>query len=184
MSDSSTSPPAAPKKDRGKLFLVLATGAGAGYVPFIPGTIGSLWGIPLVWVMQWLFRSKTPAYSATAAYAAVTAGLLVAGWFICRAALKRVEGKDPKQIVIDEIVALPIVFLFVPIEFWPWKSSTAVIGFFWFRLFDIVKPWPIRELEKFPGALGVMIDDVAAAVYAFAALLASVTVLNSLYGAG
>ncbi len=159
-------------KTRGKLFLVLATGAGVGYIPFIPGTIGSLWGVPLVWAMQWLFGTKTPAF------ALVTAGLLVVGWFLSRGALKRIEGKDPKQIVIDEIVALPIVFLFVPLEFLPWTSSTAVMGFVWFRLFDIVKPWPIRELEKLPGALGVVIDDVAAAVYAAAALLASVELMK------
>jgi phosphatidylglycerophosphatase A len=67
--------------------------------------------------------------------------------------------------VYDEIAAIPLVFLSVPLTF-----STAILGFLWFRVFDIAKPWPVHRLERIPGGLGIMIDDVAAALYAAIAL--------------
>jgi phosphatidylglycerophosphatase A len=92
--------------------------------------------------------------------------IFLAGVAICHRAAREFNGKDPKQIVFDEIAAFPIVFLFVPINW-----ATAIYGFIWFRLFDILKPWPIKKVESLPGGLGIMADDFVAGVYAAAALM-------------
>jgi phosphatidylglycerophosphatase A len=144
----------------------LATGFGAGYVPLIPGTVGSLWGLPLVWLLQW--GVADPLIRAV-----IAAILFFAGILICGAAAKRFEKEDPGQIVFDEIAAFPIVFLFVPLS-----PLTAVIGFILFRFFDILKPWPIPKIERMPGGLGVMADDLVAGIYAAAGLLLTHQVLG------
>jgi phosphatidylglycerophosphatase A len=144
---------------RDKLAVQLATGLGIGMVPFAPGTFGSLLGLPLAWVIGLLpgFRIELAAVIA-ACLAAVLIGDI---------AIKCLgRGKDPGCVVLDEIVAMPIVFFLIPItSFW-----VAAAGFVLFRIFDIAKPPPARQLEKFPGGWGVMADDWAAAVYANLAL--------------
>lgn len=155
-----------------KLSHLLATGFGAGYVPLIPGTIGSLWGLPLVWLLQW--GVADPLIRAV-----IAAILFFAGVLICGAAAKRFEKEDPGQIVFDEIAAFPIVFLFVPIG-----PLTAVIGFILFRFFDILKPWPIPKIERLPGGLGVMADDLVAGIYAAAGLLLTHQVLGMFESGG
>jgi phosphatidylglycerophosphatase A len=145
---------------------LLATGFGAGYVPLIPGTIGSLWGLPLVWGIQLIVDDPLVR-------AVLAAIIFFAGILICGAAEKQFEKEDPGQIVFDEIAAFPVVFLFVEMTL-----LTAVIGFVLFRLFDIFKPWPIRKIERLPGGLGVMADDLVAGIYAAAGLLLTHQVLG------
>lgn len=145
---------------------LVATGFGVGYVPLIPGTVGSLWGLPLVWVLQRLLSPKSPG---SIFYAVAALLIAVAAVAICHRASREFEKRDPKQIVFDEIAAFPVVYLFVTINW-----TTAIIGFVWFRLFDIFKPWPIRRLEKLPGGLGIVVDDLAAGIYAAAALMFTV----------
>lgn len=132
--------------------VILATGFGVGFVPKAPGTFGSLWGLALAWGIQHL-----PAWGQ---YAAPVVCFAI-GIPICGIAARRMGLKDPGAIVFDEIAAFSVVFLFVPINL-----VTAVVGFVLFRLFDISKPWPVKQAEKFPGGLGIMADDFAAAVYA------------------
>ena len=84
---------------------------------------------------------------------------------ICGTAARDLRQHDPSQIVMDEFAAFPLGFLWVPLSVW-----SGVAGFIWFRLFDILKPWPVRRLENLPGGWGVMADDVAAAVCAGAML--------------
>ncbi len=101
---------------------------------------------------------------ALAGFLAATATILAA-IPICSRAAQSFGRPDPGQVVLDEIAALPIVFSMVPVDL-----TTGVAGFLWFRLFDITKPWPVRRLEKFPGGIGIVADDLAAGVYAGAAL--------------
>ena len=132
----------------------LATGLGVGLVAPAPGTIGGLWGLPLVCALGKLD---------TAQQAAVLAVLILLSVGICTLAARAMGmGKDPGAIVLDEILSLPIVFLGVPTR----DAATLIAGFLVFRVMDISKPWPIRRLERLPRGLGVMADDVLAGVFA------------------
>jgi phosphatidylglycerophosphatase A len=137
--------------------VLLATGLGVGFIPVMPGTFGSLLGLPIAWLFGW---SGWPAELVLAAKAA----LLLAGVPLCGRAARRLGGTDPAAIVYDEIAALQLVFLSAPLTL-----TTAILGFIWFRIFDIAKPWPVRRLERLPGGWGIMLDDVAAALFAAAA---------------
>jgi phosphatidylglycerophosphatase A len=124
----------------------------------MPGTVGSLWGLLIAWCFQ---RMSWPL----PVHVAVLVGLAVLGIPICGRAARSFGSRDPGKIVYDEFVALPWVFLAVPIDL-----VTGLIGFLLFRLFDIAKPWPVRRFEQLPGGLGIMADDMAAAAYSAAAL--------------
>jgi len=134
--------------------LVLATGLGIGLVPVMPGTFGTLLGLPLAWALD---RTGWPLPIELAAIAAI----FLAGIPLCDRAARLFGKKDPGCVVFDEIAAVPLVFLLER-----FTISTAILGFVWFRIFDIFKPWPVRRLERLPGGLGIMIDDVVAAIYA------------------
>ncbi len=135
----------------------IATGAYAGRSPLAPGTVGSLWGIPLT-LGIWLIPSNLGR--------GLVALLICAGGIpLCTSVARKLGRKDPGAIVWDEIASMPLVFMFV--------SDTAmsqplvwVMGFALHRLFDIVKPPPVRWLERLPDGLGIMADDCAAALYA------------------
>ena len=136
-------------------FLVyLATGFGSGYAPFAPGTFGSLWGLPLVALLYWL---AFPWWG----FLLAAVILFAVGVPICMAGVRHFEKSDPGSVVFDEIAAFPIVFCCVE-----WSAMSAIWGFVLFRVFDIIKPWPIRMSEKLGGGTGVMIDDTLAGVYA------------------
>jgi len=144
---------------RDKLAVRLATGLGIGMIPVAPGTFGTLLGLPLAWVIGVLpgFRIQL---------AAVVSACLAAVLIVDIAIKVLGRGKDPGCVVLDEIVAMPITFFLIPIDsFW-----IAAAGFVLFRVFDIAKPPPARQLEQLPGGWGVMADDWAAAVYANVAL--------------
>ena len=94
--------------------------------------------------------------------------LLLVGIPLCGRAAKLLGRIDPGEVVWDELAAMPIVFCATNFSF-----TSAVIGFLWFRLFDIWKPWPIRKFEHLPGGLGIMIDDTLAAVLAAGCLYAT-----------
>jgi len=138
--------------------LGLGTGLGIGYIPVMPGTFGTLLGIPLAWAIG---STKWP----TSIQISVEVGILLIGIPICGRAARLFGRTDPGSVVYDELAAFPLVFLSVPMTF-----TTAILGFIWFRIFDIVKPWPVRMLERLPGGLGIMADDVAAALFAALAL--------------
>jgi phosphatidylglycerophosphatase A len=148
--------------------LILATGLGIGMVPVMPGTFGTLLGVPLAWALD---KSGWPLPIELVAITAI----FVAGIPLCDRAARLFGKKDPGCVVFDEIAAVPLVFLLERITF-----STAILGFIWFRIFDIAKPWPVRRLEQLPGGLGIMIDDVMAAIYAAIALWLTVKVWHAL----
>jgi phosphatidylglycerophosphatase A len=130
----------------------LATGAWIGFVPKAPGTLGSLWGLPLAWIL-----SRIPL-----SYAAiwVLVFALITVW-VSGSAEKYFQKKDPGCIVIDEILGLVIGLLG-----FSFNAFTAITGFILFRIFDIFKPFPARWIEKhLNGGWGITLDDVAAGIY-------------------
>lgn len=139
----------------------LATGFGFGFSPFAPGTVGTLWGIPLAWGIA---QIPSPI-----ARVALIVGLILIGVPMCTRAARELGKKDPGAVVWDEIASLPLTFAFLPDELLsrPWVLLT---GFALHRLFDISKIPPARQLEKLPEGIGIMADDLAAAAYACIAL--------------
>lgn len=134
----------------------LATGFGAGLTPIAPGTLGTLVAVPLVWLLADLDL---------VAYLSLTAGLFIAGIWICGRTARDMGQHDHGGIVWDEIVGYLITMIAVPVT-WYW----LLLGFLLFRFFDIVKPWPIRWIDqRVAGGFGIMLDDLIAGV--FAALL-------------
>lgn len=121
-----------------------------------PGTFGSLVGLPVAWGTHQVSFGWRPV---------IAAAFLLLGIPICRRAAELLHAKDPGSVVFDEIAAFPVLFLFAPFT---WQ--TAIAGFLLFRLFDITKPWPCRQLEKLPGGWGIMADDFIAGLYAGGAL--------------
>lgn len=131
----------------------LAFGFGAGLSPVAPGTAGTLVGIPLFLLMADL---SLPLYLG------LTLVLFVAGIFICQRCSDDLGVHDHGGIVWDEIVGYLVTMVAMPAE--PlWLLS----GFLLFRLFDILKPWPVRRVDReVSGGLGIMLDDLLAGLLA------------------
>jgi phosphatidylglycerophosphatase A len=91
--------------------------------------------------------------------------MFLAGIPLCTRAASLRQRKDPGSVVWDEMTAFPLMFVVVSVS-WP----ALAMSFLFFRLFDILKPWPVRRFERLPGGLGIMADDQIAAVYAGAIL--------------
>ncbi len=146
-----------------RLALWLATGFGTGYLPAAPGTWGALLGLLVAIALAWL---------PWVAGVGITAGLILLGVPVCGRAAAWFGRHDPPQVVWDELATVPLVFVLCPFPLGPWWYVAAywLLGFALHRLFDIAKPVPVRQLERFPGGWGVMLDDFAAAVYAAGAL--------------
>ncbi|GAB3736305.1 phosphatidylglycerophosphatase A family protein [Spirosoma lituiforme] len=137
---------------------LIATGLGIGYIPKGGGTVASV-ACCFVWYMTQPGATHTGGFPV---FFPVLITLVLAGVGIWSANVVEEQwGKDNYRVVIDEIVGMCMSLLFVPITV---KSLLA--GLFLFRLFDIVKPFGIRKLEKLKGGWGVMLDDVLAGVYA------------------
>ncbi len=145
--------------------MFVATGGYVGKIPFAPGTFGSLAGFPIVYVLSKL--------SLPMALLATVLLILGAVW-----AAQRVEqqlgAKDPGCIVIDEIAGMCVALLGMPLTW-----TTGLAGFFLFRIFDIVKPPPARQLEKkLSGGWGVVMDDVAAGLMTHIVLRVGLVILT------
>ena len=135
----------------------IAFGFGSGLSPFAPGTCGTLVAIPLYYFMQSLSLVN---------YSLVLLLAILIGIWICDVTERDMGIHDYSGIVWDEVCGFGLTMWAAP-QGWLW----IVIGFFLFRLFDIVKPWPIAWMDrKLPRGFGVMVDDLMAAVYAWIAL--------------
>lgn len=155
----------------GGLILWLAQGFGIGRIPFAPGTFGSLLGV--LWFAVLLSTQNVWGFVGG------TIGGVIASIWICGRAETILEQRDPGSIVLDEICAIPICFVpWVVTELsrqQPWPSLETFFGpktwyiaailFVLFRIFDILKPPPVRQSQRLPGGWGVVIDDVLAALY-------------------
>ncbi len=135
----------------------LAFGFGSGRAPVAPGTFGTLVGIPIYMLLH---PASPPVY------AGVVAALFAFGVWLCQVTERDLGVHDHPGIVWDEIVGYLITMFMAPAG-WPWMAA----GFLLFRLFDIWKPFPIRQIEhRVRGGLGNMLDDALAAGYAWLAL--------------
>lgn len=141
-----------------RIALLLSTGFCTGFVRWAPGTVGSVWGLLLSWGLQ---RLLFPWWG----NGLVLSVLFLLGVPLCRRASVLLQSSDPGPVIYDEIIAVPVVFLVDGVT-----MENALLGFLWFRLFDILKPWPIRRFERLPNGWGIMVDDLLAAVFAAVAL--------------
>lgn len=134
---------------RRQAVMFLATGCYVGRAPLAPGTLGTLVGIPIVWALSKLHWPM----------AAGTTVLIILGavWLAHQAELL-LNTKDPGCIVIDEIAGLCVAMFGVPFTW-----GTALAGFVLFRIFDVIKPPPIKQVERYlSGGWGIVMDDVVA----------------------
>lgn len=139
-----------------KAALVLATWFGSGLAPVASGTFGTLAAFPLAYGVY--------AAGGVAGTLMVTALVSLAFWSAERVRLI-LRRDDPSPVVIDEVAGLLVTLIGVPPSWFGWTA-----GFFLFRFFDILKPYPIRRLERLKGGLGIVADDLLAGVYARIAL--------------
>ena len=135
-----------------KLITFLATGFGSGFAPFAPGTAGTLVGV----LICLLFLPLPLIMRLPAVFALLALSVYIAGQ-----AEKIYQKKDDQRIVIDEIIGFQITML--PAEI---NIINICVGFFLFRIFDILKPFPIKNLQGLPGGWGIVADDVVAGIYA------------------
>ena len=140
-----------------QLIMALATGLYVGKIPLAPGTWGSL-----VAFVPWLFMRQLPVSS----YLLTLPAIFLLGFFIAGSAEKILDTPDAGCIVIDEILGMFITLIAAPEHPAAW-----LLGFFLFRLFDALKPFPIWWFDRhLHGGFGIMFDDVVAGFYALASL--------------
>lgn len=150
------------------IIVFIATGAGTGYVPGAPGTAGALLGVVIHAVG--LGALPAPLYFVT-----LLAGIALAVW-ASDGAIAIFGRKDPAQVTIDEVVGMLTTMALAPslgeVSIGAFSAPlNLLLGFVFFRMFDIFKPLPIRWIERTaPGGYGVVLDDVAAGIYAGMAL--------------
>jgi phosphatidylglycerophosphatase A len=151
-------------KELRSLSVWIATGLGAGYFPVAPGTAGSIVGLALVIALRQTSLGSAGLGISLATMAAV---VFAVGVWSAGKAEKAFGRVDPGQVVIDEVLGQIITFIATP------RISRVglIAGFILFRVFDIIKPFPARRAERFPGGWGIMLDDVVAGLYSLIALV-------------
>ena len=147
---------------------------GLGWLPIAPGSWGSLPSAIIFGLVYYLVGSGVLA-------ASLMVALIVAGSVVCvkfsHVAVAATGNEDPNEVVADEIAGQALTFLAMPLLMTNVSGgqivSIAVLGYFLFRLFDTVKPWPSYRLEELPAGWGILADDLMAGVYAGIALFVS-----------
>ena len=131
----------------------LGLGFGSGLVPFAPGTFGTVAAIPVYLLL----------YSGgQTVYLAILILIVVGGVSICEVTAKKLNSHDHPAIVWDEIAGFLVTMIPVGVS-----TLNVVIGFILFRIFDIIKPWPIKWIDRrIHGGLGIMLDDILAGIIA------------------
>ena len=134
-----------------KVVLFFSTGFYSGYIPFAPGTFGTVTALPLCYFLSMCSRGCGAVV--------IVAVIALAVW-LANSSEKLLGRKDPGCIVIDEIAGMLVTLAGLPFTFF-----TAATGFVLFRILDIFKPFPIRMLERrVPGGAGIVIDDIVAGI--------------------
>ena len=133
-------------------WVVVAAWGPCGFSPWAPGTVGTLGAIPLWWALRhlplWLYAVTLAGFVALCVFAAGVAGRY---WKV----------PDASPIVIDEVAGYLVTLALVP---WSWQA--AILGFALFRVFDVMKPWPASAFDRWKHPVGVVLDDLAAGVWA------------------
>jgi len=169
-----------------KLGLWIAQGFGVGRIPKAPGTWGSAVG--LLWFGLLLGLSNPALF-----IAGIVVGAGASVW-LCGVAERQLNARDPGSVVLDEIAAMPACFLGWALLVWSRHGSLPTVaeflagrhwgvllaGFAAFRLFDVWKPWPVRQSQALPGGWGVTVDDFLAAVYVNLLLLLGSALASSI----
>ena len=149
------------------LAIWLATSGPAGYAPVAPGTVGSLVGLIVYFLIA---RWSLGAQILTAVV------ITVIGVWASTIAARQFNKPDPSHVVVDEVAGQVVTLVGLGAN-WP----TFVIGFLLFRALDIIKPWPANRLEALHGGMGIMADDLMAALYCQAALRATLYFFPALF---
>ncbi|MEE8532824.1 MAG: phosphatidylglycerophosphatase A [Alphaproteobacteria bacterium] len=132
---------------------LLATWFGVGLVPWAPGTWASLTALPIAWYLQSRFGPLAVAGAGVACF--------LVGWWAAAAVVRESAIADPSFVVIDEVAGQLLALALAPAN-----PVYYAVGFIGFRLFDILKPWPVSWADaSVKGGLGVMLDDALAALY-------------------
>lgn len=144
----------------------LAFGLGTGASPYAPGTVGTLLGIPLVYML-----SDLPLWL----YLMITAIFIATGIWLCDKTSKDIGVHDHSGIVIDEVAGYLVTMIALPVNLW-----TLALAFLVFRFFDIIKPWPIGVIDRtLKGGMGIMVDDLLAGVYSWLVMVAGIWIYTS-----
>lgn len=151
-----------------RLAVFVCTFGYIGYFPIAPGTVGSAAGLAVFVALRALGAS--PAVDLV-----VIAALFVAGVWSGTLAERHFGGTDPGPGVVDEVVGMLVTLWALPATW-----ATALAGFVLFRILDVIKPWPANRLEGLHGGLGMMADDVMAAIYANLLLRGALLMLPAL----
>jgi phosphatidylglycerophosphatase A len=164
------------------LLLWIAQGFGAGRAPFAQGTFGSLVG--LLWFVLLLLTGNFAGFLAGS-----VAGIALSVW-LCDVGARILKQNDPGSVVLDEIIAIPLCFVAWmaiaagetgsmpgPAFFFSAQTWPLTLGVFAaFRFFDVIKPWPVNQSQSLHGGWGITVDDVLAALYVNALVLAAYAV--------
>ena len=133
----------------------IATAGFIGYAPFASGTFGSLAGVAV-----WVFISSWRYYPVVVFF------IIAIGFLVSDYAEKRIFFKeDPSEVVIDEVSGMLISYLFFNFSYGLKSLVILILGFAIFRFFDILKPQPIKVIQKLPGGIGIMSDDIVAGIF-------------------
>jgi len=140
------------------ILLLLASGGGVGFLPHIPGTLGTLVAIPLSLALNRLAVTE-PSIAAIA-----LAGLVFVAMGLADQAARILGKKDPPIIVVDEIAGFALA------NYMTADIFGLILSFALFRFFDIAKIFPARRIEALPGGAGIVLDDIMAGFYTFVIL--------------
>ena len=139
------------KNNKNKFYILIATGFYIGFVPKAPGTAGALLGIVLGVILNLL-----PFFWALLLISIA----FILGCYASNVAQEYFNSEDPQKVVIDEVVGMAIALMFLPMNL-----KIILMQFILFRLFDIFKPFPVKQMEEiFDGGLSIMMDDVMAGI--------------------
>ncbi|MBN8532267.1 MAG: phosphatidylglycerophosphatase A [Alphaproteobacteria bacterium] len=143
-----------------QLATAIATWFWSGKSPKAPGTVGSLAALPFAWAVQ--------TYAGPLGMILAALLLLLLGAWATGVYMKATGRQDPGEVVIDEVVGI-----FIILTPFPFTWQAYLLGFALFRVFDVLKPWPIRAIDqRWHSAFGVMADDILAALYPYFLLVA------------
>jgi phosphatidylglycerophosphatase A len=147
---------------RKRLAVGIATAAGLGYFPVVPGTAGAALGVLLIWLSGRLPLARSRVWAVDGA---VAVALFFAGVWASGRSEPHFGRTDPGEVVVDEVVGQMLTLLVAPGASW----KLLLAGFVLFRILDVAKPFPAGRAERLPGGWGIMVDDVVAGAYGLGA---------------